>query len=147
MPEVPLRGSVSGSLKMKVQNFFSSAWHALQYLESLLGGGVLLWVSNYTQVYSCGFRTAIDLQNASQYGIPVYVKPSRKSTSCHYIKCNNALVHWRSKVASILATSTTETELISAASCSQDVFCCLLQKTCQWHWSYANQAYSFAGRQ
>jgi hypothetical protein len=30
--------------------------------------------------------------------------------------CNNALVHWRSKFASILATSTTEAELISAAS-------------------------------
>ena len=52
------------------------------------------------------------------------VKPSRKSTSCHYIVCNNALVHWRSKVASILATSTTEAELISAASCSQDVAFC-----------------------
>jgi hypothetical protein len=52
------------------------------------------------------------------------VKPSRKSTSCHYIACNNALVHWRSKVASILATSTTEAELISAASCSQDVAFC-----------------------
>ena len=22
------------------------------------------------------------------------VKPSRKSTSCHYIMCNNAIVHW-----------------------------------------------------
>jgi hypothetical protein len=31
------------------------------------------------------------------------VKPSRKSTNCHYIACNNAPVHWRSKVASILA--------------------------------------------
>jgi hypothetical protein len=31
------------------------------------------------------------------------VKPSRKSTNCHYILCNNALVHWRSKIASILA--------------------------------------------
>ncbi len=49
------------------------------------------------------------------------VKPIQKSTSCHYIGCNNALVHWRSKVASILATSTTETEVISSASCSQDV--------------------------
>ena len=52
------------------------------------------------------------------------VKPSRKSTSCHYIMCNNALVHWRSKVASVLATSTTEAELISAASCAQDVAFC-----------------------
>jgi hypothetical protein len=33
-------------------------------------------------------------------------------------------VHWRSKVASILATSTTEAELISDASCSQDVAFC-----------------------
>ncbi len=52
------------------------------------------------------------------------MKPSRKSTNCHHIACNNALVHWRSKVASILATSTTEAELISAASCSQDVAFC-----------------------
>jgi hypothetical protein len=29
-------------------------------------------------------------------------KPSRKSTSCHYIMCNDALVHWRSRAASIL---------------------------------------------
>ncbi len=49
------------------------------------------------------------------------VKPSRRSTSCHYIMCNNALVYWRSTVASVLATSTTEAELISAASCAQDV--------------------------
>jgi hypothetical protein len=28
---------------------------------------------------------------------------SRKSTNCHYICLNNALVHWRSKIASILA--------------------------------------------
>jgi hypothetical protein len=30
------------------------------------------------------------------------VKPSRKSTNCHYILCNNALVHSCSKIASIL---------------------------------------------
>ena len=46
------------------------------------------------------------------------VKQSRKSTSCHYIACNNVLVHWWSKVASILTTSTTETELISVTTCS-----------------------------
>ena len=51
------------------------------------------------------------------------VKPSRKSTS-HYILCNNALVHWRSKVASILMTSTTEAAVISATRCSQDVTFC-----------------------
>ena len=51
------------------------------------------------------------------------VKPSRKSTS-HYILCNNALVHRRSKVASILTTSTTEAAVISAARCSQDVVFC-----------------------
>ncbi len=38
--------------------------------------------------------------------------------------CNNDLVHWRSKVASVLATSTTEAELISAARCAQDVTFC-----------------------
>ena len=41
-------------------------------------------------------------------------------------------MHWRSKVASILATSTTEAELISTASCaphSQEVaFCRKLAK-------------------
>jgi hypothetical protein len=52
------------------------------------------------------------------------VKPSRKSTNCHYFLCNNALVHWRSKITSILATSTTEAELIIAASCAQDVAFC-----------------------
>ncbi len=52
------------------------------------------------------------------------VKPSRKSTNCHNILCNNALVHWCSKIASILATSTTEAELISVAGCAQDVAFC-----------------------
>ena len=33
-------------------------------------------------------------------------------------------MRWRSKIASILATSTTEAELISAASCAQDVAFC-----------------------
>ena len=33
-------------------------------------------------------------------------------------------MHWRSKVASILATSTTEAAVISAARCSQDVAFC-----------------------
>ena len=37
---------------------------------------------------------------------------------------NNALVHWCSKIASILTTSTTEAELIIAASCAQDVVFC-----------------------
>ncbi len=48
----------------------------------------------------------------------------QRSTSCLYIMCNNALVHWRSKVASVLATSTTEAELISDASCAQGVAFC-----------------------
>ncbi len=52
------------------------------------------------------------------------VKSSRKSTNCHYILCNNALVYWRSKIASILATSTPEGELISVVSCAQDVAFC-----------------------
>ncbi len=30
------------------------------------------------------------------------LKSSRKSTKCHYILCNNALVHCRSKIASFL---------------------------------------------
>ena len=51
------------------------------------------------------------------------VNPSRKSTS-HYILCNNALVHWRTKVTSVWTTSTTEAELISVARCSQDVAFC-----------------------
>jgi hypothetical protein len=52
------------------------------------------------------------------------VKPSRKSTNCHYILCNNALVHWCSKISSILTTSTKEAELISTTSCTQDVVFC-----------------------
>ncbi len=57
----------------------------------------------------------------------VNVKTSRKSTHCHYILCDNALVHWSSKITSILATSTTEAELISVGSCAQDVsFCRML---------------------
>jgi hypothetical protein len=144
VPEVPLplRGSLSGFLKMKVQNFFSQVLCMLcmlSHFESLLP----------TQVYSCGFRTTIDLQNASQYEIPgdssrADVKPSRKSTICHYIMCNNALVYWRSKVASMLATSTTEAELISAPSCCQDVaFCRKLANGI----GVMQTKHSFAGRQ
>jgi hypothetical protein len=47
------------------------------------------------------------------------VKSSRKSTT-HYAMWNNAFVHWRSKVGSMLATSTTEVEAISVVRCSQD---------------------------
>ena len=154
VPEVPLRGSLSGSLKMKVQNFFSSVWHALHALA--LGvppahTGVLLWFSNYNRSPECLSSTKsrrrirrLGTRAAGKEGAPsdadldecphlilgmgdsswADVKPSRKSTSCNYIMCNNALVHWRSKVASILATSTTEDELISAAGCSQDVAFC-----------------------
>ena len=59
--------------------------------------------------------------------------------------CNNALVHWWSKVASVLATSTTEAELISAASCAQDVaFCRKLTNELGFR---TNKAYHSLGRQ
>ena len=47
--------------------------------------------------------------------------PSRKSTNSYDIFCNNAVVSWKTKLSAILATSSTEAELISAAHCAAEV--------------------------
>ena len=49
------------------------------------------------------------------------VLPSRKSTNSYDIFCNNAVVSWKTKLSAILATSSTEAELISAAHCAAEV--------------------------
>ena len=49
------------------------------------------------------------------------VVPSRKSTNCYHIFCNNAVVSWKTKLSAIIATSSTEAELISAAYCSAEI--------------------------
>ena len=47
--------------------------------------------------------------------------PSRKSTNSYDIFCNNAVVSWKTKLSAIIATSSTEAELISAAYCAAEV--------------------------
>jgi hypothetical protein len=49
------------------------------------------------------------------------VLPSRKSTNSYDIFCNNAVVSWKTKLSAIIATSSTEAELISAAYCAIEV--------------------------
>jgi hypothetical protein len=49
------------------------------------------------------------------------VIPSRKSTNSYDIFCNNAVVSWKTKLSAIIATSSTEAELISAAYCAAEV--------------------------
>ena len=49
------------------------------------------------------------------------IVPSRKSTNCYHIFCNNAVVSWKTKLSAIIATSSTEAELISAAYCSAEI--------------------------
>ena len=49
------------------------------------------------------------------------VVPSRKSTNCYHIFCNNAVVSWKTKLSAIIATSSTETELIGVVYCSVEI--------------------------
>jgi len=49
------------------------------------------------------------------------VLPSRKSTNSYNIFCNNAVVSWKTKLSAIIATSSTEAELISDAYCAAEV--------------------------
>jgi hypothetical protein len=51
----------------------------------------------------------------------VDVIPSRKSTNSYDIFCNNAVVSWKTKLSAIIAISSTEAELISAAYCAAEV--------------------------
>ena len=49
------------------------------------------------------------------------VVPSRKSTNCNHVFCNNAVVSWKTKLSAIIATSSTEAELISVVYCSSEL--------------------------
>jgi hypothetical protein len=51
-------------------------------------------------------------------------KSSRCSTLCYVLCCNSAVFSWKSALAPILALSTSEAELISVASCAQEVNFC-----------------------
>ena len=51
-------------------------------------------------------------------------KSSRRSTLCYVLCCNGAAFSWISALAPILALSTSEAELISVASCAQEVNFC-----------------------
>ena len=52
------------------------------------------------------------------------VVPSRKSTHCYMIFVNGAVFSWKSAVASVLAMSSTEAELIALCACAADVAYC-----------------------
>lgn len=52
------------------------------------------------------------------------VVPSRKSTYCYLIFVNGAVFSWKSAVASVLAMSSTEAELIALCACAADVAYC-----------------------
>ena len=47
--------------------------------------------------------------------------PSRKSTYGYYLFVNNAAFSWRAALASILALSTAEAELISICACATEI--------------------------
>lgn len=49
------------------------------------------------------------------------VKPARKSTLCYMLFMNNAVFSWRSSLASILALSTAEAELIAVMACATEI--------------------------
>jgi hypothetical protein len=51
-------------------------------------------------------------------------KSSRRSTLCYVLCCNGAAFSWKSALVPILALSTSEAELISVASCAQEVIFC-----------------------
>jgi hypothetical protein len=45
------------------------------------------------------------------------VVPSRKSSQCYLVFCNNAVFSWKATLASVLAMSTAEAELIALFTC------------------------------
>ena len=49
------------------------------------------------------------------------VKPARKSSLCYMLFMNNAVFSWRSSLASILALSTAEAELIAIMACATEI--------------------------
>jgi hypothetical protein len=52
------------------------------------------------------------------------VVPSRKSSQCYLVFCNNAVFSWKATLASVLAMSTAEAELIALCACDADVAYC-----------------------
>ena len=52
------------------------------------------------------------------------VIPSRKSTYCYLLFCNNAVFSWKSAVAPILALSTAEAEMIALCCAAQEIAFC-----------------------
>jgi hypothetical protein len=52
------------------------------------------------------------------------VIPSRKSTYCYLLFCNNAVFSWKSAVAPILALSTAEAEMIALCCAGQEIAFC-----------------------
>jgi len=52
------------------------------------------------------------------------VVPSRKSSQYYLVFCNNAVFSWKATLASVLAMSTTEAELIALCACAADVAYC-----------------------
>ena len=49
------------------------------------------------------------------------VKPARKSSLSYMLFMNNAVFSWRSSLASILALSTAEAELITIMTCATEI--------------------------
>lgn len=59
------------------------------------------------------------------------VLPSRKSTNSYDIFYNNAVVSWKTKVSSIIATSSTEAELIRDRAAYCDAETAFIRKLAQ----------------
>ena len=65
------------------------------------------------------------------------VVPSRKSSQCYLVFCNNAVFSWKATLASVLAMSTAEAELIALCACAADVAYC---RKIAMNWASCNYA-------
>jgi hypothetical protein len=76
----------------------------------------------------CAQTVKVPFQNGQLFGFPdaswADDKSSRCSTLCYVLCCNGAVFSWKSALAPIFALSTSEAELISVASCAQEVNFC-----------------------
>jgi hypothetical protein len=106
--------------------FMSNANHELYFLAK----GVLRFLAGHKArtLTWCAQRVKYPFHPCELYAHAdsswVDVVPSRKSSQCYLVFCNNAVFSWKATLASVLAMSTAEAELIALYACAADVAYC-----------------------
>ena len=106
--------------------FMSNANHELYTLAK----GVLRYLAGHKarKITWCAQRVKYPFHPCELYAYAdsswADVVPSRKSSQCYLVFCNNAVFSWKATLASVLAMSTAEAELIALCACAADVAYC-----------------------